>query len=239
MKLSIIIPVYNEEKSIGTLLSKIDYALPFKHIDEVECLIFNDASNDNSLSIIESYSPKHFKKTIISNPKNCGKGFNVINGLKKASGNLILIQDGDLELDPADINSLIEAQQKSNAQLVNGSRYLPGILRPLYSYRRYFFNKLFTNIASFLVDVRFTDLACGYKLITKDLANKLKLTENRFGIEAEIIIKTAILNKTQIVEVPVHYWPRNKGDGKKISNIDGLRILWVIIKYGLFRKNTP
>jgi glycosyltransferase involved in cell wall biosynthesis len=238
LKLSIIIPVYNEEKSIETLLSKIDHALPLKFINEVECIIYNDASSDRSLEIIENYIPLNFKKIIFSNSKNNGKGFNVINGLKQASGNLILIQDGDLELDPSDINSLIVAQQQSNAQLVNGSRYLPGILRPLYAYRRYFFNKLFTNIASFLVDVRFTDLACGYKLLTKELAGKLNLTENRFGIEAEIIIKTAIINKTQIVEVPVHYWPRNKGDGKKIRNIDGLRILWVILKYGLFRKKN-
>lgn len=236
MKLSIIIPVYNEEKSIGFLLSKIDAVFPLNNINEVECLIFNDCSTDNSLKIIEEFQAKNFTKKTYTNAKNSGKGYSVITGIKQSDADLILIQDGDLELDPHDIPSLIKAQILSNAQLVNGSRYLPGLLRPLYSFRRYFFNKLFTNLASMLVDVRFTDLACGYKLLTKKLAKEINLTENRFGIEAELIIKTALINKTQIVEVPVHYWPRNKGDGKKIRNIDGLRIFWVILKYGLFKR---
>ena len=121
---------------------------------------------------------------------------------------------------------------------INGSRYMTGIIRPLYSYRRYFFNKMFTKFASIMINVRLTDLACGYKLFTRSLFEQIKLEENRFGFEAELLIKVARIKKTLIAEVPVHYFPREIKDGKKIRNIDGVKILWTILKYGLFTKTN-
>ena len=115
---------------------------------------------------------------------------------------------------------------------------MTGIIRPLYSYRRYFFNKMFTKFASILINVRLTDLACGYKLFTRSLFEQIKLEENRFGFEAELLIKVARIKKTLIAEVPVHYFPREIKDGKKIRNIDGVKILWTILKYGLFTKTN-
>jgi hypothetical protein len=114
---------------------------------------------------------------------------------------------------------------------------MPGKIRPLYSYKRYYFNKLFTRLTSILIDVRLTDVACGYKLFTKSIYDQIDMKENRFGFEAELIIKVIRLKKILIAEVPVHYFPRNIGDGKKIRNIDGVKIFWTIIKYGLLRMN--
>ena len=173
---------------------------------------------------------------MVKHDKNQGKGAAVRSGIAHATGDTILIQDADLELTPSDIPDLIRAYQSGRYELVNGSRYMAGRIRPLYSYKRYFFNKLFSNLASFLIDVRFTDIACGYKMFSKSLYQELNLKEDRFGFEAELIIKTALRNRTKIAEVPVNYFPRNKGDGKKIRNLDGFRIFWVILKYGSFSR---
>ena len=154
-----------------------------------------------------------------------------------AKGDTFLIQDADLELSPEDIPLMIETMQKLNVGFINGSRYMPGVYRPLSSYRRYLFNKLFTLITSVLINVRLTDMACGYKLFTRELYDKISLKENRFGFEAELIIKAMRIRKNNIAEIPVHYYPRNEGEGKKLKNIDGFRIFKTIFKYGVLRLN--
>lgn len=210
------------------------HAIDLEHqVNDFEIIIVNDCSTDSPAESVERHSK--FNKTVrlFHHSKNQGKGAAVKTGIEHSSGDAIIIQDSDLELTPSDIPDLIDAFKTGRYELVNGSRYMAGRIRPLYSYKRYFFNKAFSNLASFLIDVRFTDIACGYKLFSRQLFDRLEIKENRFGFEAELIIKTAKQNKTKITEVPVNYYPRNKGDGKKIRNLDGFRIFWVIIKYGL------
>ncbi|MFM7105543.1 MAG: glycosyltransferase family 2 protein, partial [Flavobacteriales bacterium] len=120
-------------------------------------------------------------------------------------------------------------------EFINGSRYLPGVYRPLASYRRYLANKFFTWLTSVIINVRLTDMACGYKLFTRSLYNQILLRENRFGFEAELIIKAMRIKRNNIAEVPVRYFPRNEGEGKKLRNTDGFKIMWTIIKYGLLK----
>ena len=126
---------------------------------------------------------------------------------------------------------MIDTLQKLDVQFVNGSRYLPGIPRPLSSYRRYLANRMMTWLTSVLINVKLTDMACGYKLFYRELYNQLHLKENRFGFEAEIIIKAMRIRKNNITEVPVNYFPRNLGEGKKMRTSDGFKMLWTIIKY--------
>lgn len=204
-----------------------------KTIDNYEIVVVNDCSSDSSSKSVESHEEFGKRIKLFNHETNQGKGAAVKTGIKHSKGDAIIIQDSDLELTPSDIPYLIQAYQTGRYELVNGSRYMAGRVRPLYSYKRYFFNKLFSNLASFLIDVRFTDIACGYKLFSRELFDRLDIKEKRFGFEAELIIKTAKQNKTKITEIPVNYYPRNKGDGKKIRNMDGVRIFWVILKYGI------
>lgn len=237
MKLSIIIPVYNEEKLVPQVIEKLLSVNYTSHITSYEIVIVDDCSTDKTNAVIASFIEGKSNIFLHRHEVNKGKGAAVKTGVEKSTGDVIVVQDADLELVPEDIPLMISTLAELKIEFVNGSRYMPGIIRPLYSYRRYYFNKLFTRLASLLINVRLTDLACGYKLFTRNIYNQLKLREDRFGFEAEILIKVARLKKTLIAEVPVHYFPRNEGDGKKLRNIDGFKIFFVIIKYGFLRKN--
>lgn len=237
MKLSIIIPVYNEEKLVPQVIEKLLSVNYTSHITSVEIVIVDDCSTDKTNQVISDFIRGKENISLIKHELNKGKGAAVRTGIEKSTGDVIVIQDADLELIPQDIPLMISTLTDLKIEFVNGSRYMPGKIRPLYSYTRYYFNKLFTRIASVLINVRLTDLACGYKLFTRNIYNQLKLREDRFGFEAELLIKVARLKKTLIAEVPVHYFPRNEGDGKKLRNTDGFKIFWVIMKYGFFRRN--
>ena len=236
MRLSVIIPCYNEEALVVEVLTRLYSVFSSENISDFEIIVIDDSSSDNSYTSVENFRSVNQKTnlSLFRHKENKGKGAAIQYGFEQSKGDYIIIQDADLELDCADIPRML-AQLNEYVDFVNGSRYMSGVIRPLYAYKRYYLNKLFTRLASLLVDVRYTDIACGYKLFSRSLLKEIKLNENRFGIEAEMIIKATRITKNRIVEVPVHYYPRNKGEGKKIRNLDGLRILWVIIKYGLFR----
>ena len=237
MELSIIIPCYNEQENIGKVLDKLfSLTLP-RHVKAFEVIVIDDCSFDNSLEIVKGYAGKHNNLRLYRHEVNKGKGAAVHYGFTIARGDVYLIQDADLELDPEDIPVMINAMHKLKVEFVNGSRYMPGTLRPLSSYRRYLANRLFTFMTSVLINVKLTDMACGYKMIHKNLIDKLHLRENRFGFEAELIIKALRIKRNNIVEVPIQYFPRNVGEGKKLSKMDAVKIFWTIIKYGLFRFN--
>ncbi|MCD4746859.1 MAG: glycosyltransferase family 2 protein [Bacteroidales bacterium] len=237
MKLSIIIPIYNEKDFILEVINKLqEISLP-DFVKSKEIIIVDDFSSDESYKRISEYIKDFDNITLFRHDKNKGKGAAVRTGFEKASGNVFLIQDADLELSPEDIPRMLQAMYKLKVEFVNGSRYLPGIERPLASYKRYLANRFFTFLTSLLINVKLTDMACGYKLVHKNLLNKLNLKENRFGFEAELIIKALRIRRNNIVEVPVQYFPRNEGEGKKLNKTDALRVLWTIIKYGVFRKH--
>lgn len=235
MNLSIIIPLYNEEKLILSLLETLAKVSMPSFLGKLEIIVVDDASTDNSFKNVEQWIEEKSHIKLLKHHENKGKGAAVKTGVTQASGDYILIQDADMELSPKDIPSLLQAAHDLKIPFVNGSRYLPGVIRTQAGFKRYFANKIFTLITSILIDVHLTDMACGYKLIKKELFNQLHLNENRFGFEAELIIKCARLQKNWIAEVPVNYTPRNLGEGKKLQNFDGFRIMKTILKYGLFR----
>lgn len=235
MKLSIIIPLYNEENLVLILLSRLLAVELPESVKEKEIIIVDDCSTDHSFkNVTEFIADKPFVK-LFRHEVNQGKGAAVRTGISGSSGDIILIQDADLELFPGDIPSLIRAMDLLKVEFVNGSRYLPGVIRPISSYRRYIFNKLFTYLTSLIINVRLTDMACGYKLFTRALYDKIKLNEDRFGFEAELLIKALRLKRNNVTEVPVNYFPRNEGEGKKLKTSDGFKIFWTIVKYGIFR----
>ncbi len=235
MKLDIIIPIYNECKSIRIVLQRINEVPFLEYISEYKIIIVDDCSNDGTWEVLLDLKNKYDNIKLVKHSINQGKGAAVKTGVKNSGNEIIVVQDADLELIPEDILPMLVEMKKLDVDFVNGSRYMPGLIRPLYSYKRYFFNKFFTKMVSILINVRLTDMACGYKLFTREIYNKIKLNENRFGFEAELLIKSILLAKSSITEVPVNYFPRNYGDGKKITNMDGFKIFWTILKYGLFR----
>ncbi len=235
MVLSIIIPLYNEEENILVVLDILEKVRYPSFISSYEIIVVDDCSKDNSHEKVRStYSGSKIIR-LIALQSNQGKGAAVHRGFQEAKGDILLIQDADLELDPNDIPMLLSAMNELKVQFINGSRYLPGLVRPLSSYRRYLANRLFTFLTSVLVNVKLTDMACGYKLIDRKLLDQIVLREKRFGFEAELILKALRYRKNNIAEVPVQYFPRNAGEGKKFKSFDGLKILWTILKYGCFR----
>ena len=226
--------MFNEQESIGKVIHQL-LALQFPvFVENVEFIVVDDCSSDNSLSIVRKISAQNAQVMAIRNEKNLGKGASVRKGIENSKGDTILVRDADLELSVNDIPYMIQAMDDLNVEFINGSRYMAGINRPLVSYRRYLANRFFTFLTSVLINVKLTDMACGYKLFKRSLYDQIKLKENRFGFEAEILIKALRIKPNNIAEVPVHYFPRQKDGGKKLKNIDGIKILWAIFKYGLF-----
>lgn len=237
MILSIIVPLYNEE---GFVLETINKLLKVNYpnfIDFCEIIVVDDGSTDKSYEIVLNFIRDKTNLFLLRNEKNLGKGASVRNGISIARGDVFLVQDADLELSPNDIPKMLEAMKSLNIEFINGSRYASGLTRPLSSYRRYLANKFFTFLTSVLIDVKLTDMACGYKLIHKNLYNRLNLKENRFGFEAELILKALRIKKNNIAEVPVQYFPRSEREMKKLKNSDAFRILWAIFKYGFLKLN--
>lgn len=234
MNLSIVIPLYNEQDDVLVTLDEL-VNTDFGKVETVEFIVVDDCSSDNSYKNVKNYISDKPNFKLVKHEINQGKGAAVKTGFSHASGNVFFVQDADLELSPSDIPAMISAMKELKVEFINGSRYLPGIARPLASYKRYWGNRLFTNLTSVLIDVKLTDMACGYKLIHRNLYNKITINENRFGFEAELIIKALRIKRNNVAEVPVKYFPRNAGEGKKLNNFDAFKILWTIFKYGILR----
>jgi len=236
MTIDIVIPLYNEEELIVQVLDLLDEVKLPEFISSHNIIIVDDGSSDNSYQVVKSHiENKQGDHTLLRMEKNSGKGAAVRHGINSGKGDLIFIQDADLELYPHDLPGMIVAMKSLNVEFVNGSRYLPGIPRPLASYRRYLANRFFTWLTSIFINVKLTDVACGYKLFTRELYNKLHLKENRFGFEAEIILKALRIKKNNITEVPVNYFPRNEAEGKKFKSMDAIKMLVTIFRYAFFK----
>jgi len=223
MKISIIIPAYNEEITIGELVSKVQM-VDFEK-NEKEIIVVDDGSYD------KSYENASKLKNIIllKHKQNQGKGAAVKTGIKRASGDIILIQDADLELDPQDIPLLIKPLIEGESLAVYGSRLI-GKKNPKHNFLYYFGGKFITFITDLLYGIKLTDEPCGYKAFKADLIKKIKINDNGFGFEPEITAKIARM-KIKIKEVPVSYYPRNRMQGKKLNILDGMRAVWTLFKY--------
>lgn len=234
MTLSVIIPAFNEEKYIADTLSEV-YALKFPaEIAKAEVIVVDDCSKDGTPEILKDLKTTYPDLIVHRNEKNMGKGASVKKGFELSHGDLIFIQDADSELSPSDIPRMLDALIELKIEFVNGSRYLPGIVRPVISYKRYFANRFFTFLVSFLSNAKLTDIACGHKLIHRNLLEKIPIRSKRFGFEAEVMIKALKIKKNNIAEVPVMYRPRSVREGKKLKSSDGFKILFTILRYEFF-----
>lgn len=223
IKLSIIIPCYNEENFIGDLLNEL-----LEKINPFEIIIVDDNSNDKSIKIIESFKNKKIK--LIKNNTNKGKGYCLREGIKVAEGDVVCIQDADPEYSPDDIKILIEPFEKLNTEFVIGTRFQTKKKRKIGYFYHTIFNKIITFLVNFKSNTNFTDIECGYKAIRTEVIKNLNLKENRFGIEVELIRKIS-KKKVAMYEVPVSYEMRTYEQGKKIGMLDALAAVYCLIKY--------
>jgi len=231
MLVSIIIPVYNEENFIQEILKKISEVKNIKK----EIIIVNDCSTDSTVKILETNCLGLYDK-IIHNKKNMGKGFSVREGIKSATGQIILIQDADLEYNPDNYPRLVDPLIKKEAQVIYGSRVLEGgtRVRPkIYDSKvRLFANNFLTILSNFLNKQNLTDCHTCYKVFLSDVIKKIHLEENGFAFCPEVTAKISKLG-IKIKEVPIDYYGRTHEEGKKIVFLDGIKAIFAIIKYNL------
>ncbi len=233
--LSIIIPVFNESITIYKLLDTVNN-LTIKNDIKKEIIVINDFSKDDSkkeiLRFIEDKSSSNI--TFIENDINIGKGGSIKKALKIVNGDYCIIQDADLELNPEEINDLLEPVLKKEAEIVYGSRFINSKKKKKESILNRIANKLLTALGNFCFGVRLTDMQTCYKLIPTKIFKQLDLKENRFAFDPEVTAKLAKNKNLRWKEIPITYNPRTVDEGKKIRWRDGFRALFSIIRYGLF-----
>ena len=230
-KISIIIPAYNEEKTLLEVLRRVD-AVQFLGGLEREVVIVNDASTDGTRALIDSLPADRYVK--IHHEKNRGKGASLIDGLRKATGDVVVIQDADLEYDPQDINLLLEPILSGRADVVFGSRFLSNRPHRVLYFWHYLGNLSLTFFSNMFTNLNLSDMETCYKMLTRRVVDDIKgkLSSQRFGIEPEI---TARVKRYRIYEVGVSYAGRTYEEGKKIGWKDGFSAIWCIVKFNVFK----
>tara|TARA_B110000483_G_C18104666_1_gene507248 strand:- start:194 stop:907 length:714 start_codon:yes stop_codon:yes gene_type:complete len=235
-KLSIIIPVYNEERTILQVLNKL---VTIKLIQSVEreLVIVNDNSTDESEKIILNFKKDNPKTEIqyFKHEKNKGKGAALNTAFSKVTGDIIIIQDADLEYDPEEFNRLLKPILDGFADVVYGSRF-----KGSNAHRALFFwhtvgNNFLTFLSNMFSNLNLTDMETCYKMIKKEIIQSIEINENRFGIEPEITAKISKIKGVRIYEVGISYYGRTYEEGKKIGWKDGFRAIYCIVKYNLFK----
>ncbi len=226
VKLSIIIPVYNEQNTLRTLLARVE-AVDY----EKEIVLVDDCSTDGTREIVQDYQGQD-GYTVLMHSKNLGKGAALRSGFAEAKGDIIIIQDADLEYDPREYGNLLEPILDGRADVVYGSRFLGGPHRVMFFWH-YLGNMVLTTLSNMTTNLNLTDMETCYKAFTRKVLDSLTLKCNRFGFEPEFTSKVARKN-FRIYEVPISYSGRDYTEGKKIGWKDGIAAIWFIIRFRLF-----
>ncbi len=228
LKLSIVIPVYNEKPTLELSLSRV-LATPY----DKEVLVVDDGSTDGSRDILQRLAERDPRVRPFMQPHNQGKGAAVRRGIREATGDVVLIQDADLEYDPADYGTLLEPIERGDADVVYGSRFQGRPGRVLY-FRHYLGNRLLTLISNVFTDLNLTDMETGYKAFRREVFSCIELESDRFGFEPEVTAKVSRIKHVRIYEVPVSYRGRTYEEGKKITWKDGAAALMHIARFNMF-----
>lgn len=235
-KLSIVIPAYNEGRTIHLILDKIGAAALPAGITK-ELVIVNDCSKDNTEDAIKAYILAHPEMDIQyrKHEVNKGKGAALHTGIREATGDYVIIQDADLEYDPEEYALMLKPMLNGMADVVYGSRFMGHQPHRILFFWHSIGNKFLTFLSNMFTNLNLTDMETCYKLFRSQFIKSLDLRENRFGFEPEVTAKIARIKGIRIYEVGISYYGRTYEEGKKIGWRDGLRAIWCILKYGLFR----
>lgn len=236
-KLSIIIPCYNEERTISRILDKVRVVQLINGIQK-ELIIVDDCSRDNTAETIKAYFKKYtnIDYTLYTHEVNKGKGAAIHTGISKATGQYLIIQDADLEYDPQEYNLLLQPVVDGQADVVFGSRFMGGNAHRILFFWHSLGNKFLTILSNMFTNLNLTDMETCYKLFRTDIIQKLKLKEKRFGFEPEVTAKISRVRNIRIYEVGISYYGRTYEEGKKIGWKDGFRAIWCILKYNTFSR---
>lgn len=229
MKLSIVIPVYNEIGSIDAIIEKVQ-AAPCPIADR-ELVLIDDCSTDGTTDKLKKIAADHPEWVVKFHEKNQGKGAALHTGFAAATGDVILIQDADLEYDPCDYPALVQPILDNHADVVFGSRFIGGGPHRVVYFWHSVGNSFLTLLSNMFTNLNLTDMEVCYKVFKSEVIKNIELKENRFGFEPEVTAKIAKQKKWRIYEVPISYYGRTYEEGKKIGWRDGFRALWCIIKY--------